>query len=74
MEYGWLVRITLDLEPGRIEQARRLSGITDVPELIHTALEQMVQRAAARRLAALGGTEPPSLARLRRYRRPRCGR
>ncbi|MBY0276923.1 type II toxin-antitoxin system VapB family antitoxin [Candidatus Binatia bacterium] len=67
------MRITLDLEPRRIAQARRLSGITDVSELIQTALEQMVHRAPARRLAALGDTEPLSRRRLPRRRRARCG-
>jgi hypothetical protein len=41
-----------------IRQAQEYTGITEKAALIRLALTQLVQREAARRLAALGGTMP----------------
>jgi Arc/MetJ family transcription regulator len=63
------MRTTLNLDASLVEEARQLTGIHEKTALLHAGLEVLIQREAARRLAALGGTEP----RLRpaRRRRPR---
>jgi Arc/MetJ family transcription regulator len=52
------MRTTLDLDEELIEEARKLTGIREKTALIHAGLNALVAREAARRLAALGGTEP----------------
>jgi metal-responsive CopG/Arc/MetJ family transcriptional regulator len=41
-----------------LDQAHKLSGIQSRPTLINEALKALVQREKARRLGALGGSEP----------------
>ena len=50
------MRTTLILDDDLIARARELTGIEEKTRLIHMGLEALVQRAAARRLAALGGS------------------
>src|SRR6202011_638159 len=50
-----------------LKQAARLSGITEKTAVVHAGLEALVARESAKRLAALGGSEP----RLRNIRRRR---
>jgi len=45
------------LDEGLISRARELTGIKEKTALVHAALEALIAREAARRLAALGGTE-----------------
>jgi len=52
------MRTTLDLDEGLIEEARELTGIQEKTALIHAGLKSLLAREAARRLAALGGSEP----------------
>jgi Arc/MetJ family transcription regulator len=52
------MRTTLNLDDELIEQAREATGIQEKTALVHEALRQLIQREAARRLAALGGTQP----------------
>jgi Arc/MetJ family transcription regulator len=52
------MRITLNLDDELLSQAQRLSGINERTQLIREALKALVQRESARRLAALGGSEP----------------
>lgn len=61
------MRTTLNIDRELLERARRLSGITEKTALLHAGLEALIARESARRLAALGGTEPA----LRRTRRRR---
>ena len=49
------MRTTLILDDELIAKARELTGIEEKTKLIHMGLEALVQRAAARRLSALGG-------------------
>lgn len=49
-----------------IERATKVSGIDDRDELIRAAVMQLLQRNAARRLIALGGTMPDAKAPPRR--------
>jgi len=52
------MRTTLDLDEELIEEARELTGIREKTALIHAGLKSLLAREAARRLAALGGSEP----------------
>jgi Arc/MetJ family transcription regulator len=61
------MRTTLNINDDLLKQAARLSGITEKTAIIHAGLEALVARESAKRLAALGGSEP----RLRKIRRRR---
>ena len=52
------MRTTLILDDALVDRARRLTGISEKTALVHAGLEALIARAAARRLAALGGTMP----------------
>lgn len=52
------MRTTLSLDDDLLEEARALTGIEHRPDLIREALHALIGREKARRLAALGGTEP----------------
>jgi hypothetical protein len=65
------MRTTLNLDQSLIERAGKLTGIREKTALIHAGLEALIGRASARRLAALGGTEPALRAAPRRRPSPR---
>ena len=52
------MRTTLIIDDGLLERARTLTGIQEKTALVRAALEALIAREAARRLAALGGTQP----------------
>ena len=52
------MRTTLNLDDELMQRAQRLSGIQGKTAVLHAGLEALIQRESARRLAALGGTEP----------------
>lgn len=52
------MRTTLNLDDDLIRTAREMTGIEEKTALIRHALKRLIEREAARRLAALGGTEP----------------
>jgi Arc/MetJ family transcription regulator len=52
------VRTTFNLDDGLLNEARRLTGMTQRTALIHEGLRALIQRESARRLARLGGSEP----------------
>ncbi|HEU4384584.1 MAG TPA: type II toxin-antitoxin system VapB family antitoxin [Anaeromyxobacteraceae bacterium] len=61
------MRTTLILRDEVVRKAARLTGIREKTALVHAGLEALIAREAARRLAALGGSEPGlELARRRR--------
>jgi Arc/MetJ family transcription regulator len=64
------MRTTLILDDSLIEEARQATGIREKTALVRAGLQALIAREAARRLAALGGSEPrlPSVPR----RRPRA--
>jgi len=66
------MRTTLLLDDGLVQEARRLTGLREKTAIVRAGLEALIARESARRLAALGGTEP----RLRQppRRRPRARR
>lgn len=60
-------RTTLILDENLLETAGRLTGIDEKTALVRAGLEALVARESARRLAALGGTEPDFKDVPRRY-------
>jgi Arc/MetJ family transcription regulator len=52
------MRTNLNLDDRLVARARLLSGIDQTGELVRAALEALVARESARRLAALGGSQP----------------
>lgn len=60
------MRTTLNLDDELVARARRLSGIEEKTALVHAGLEALIARESARRLAALGGSEPGLTAPRRR--------
>lgn len=61
------MRTTLNLDDELVERARKLTGIEEKTALLHAGLEALLERASARRLAALGGSDR-TLAPIRRRR------
>ena len=64
------MRTTLNLNDKLLREAGHLSGIKEKTALIHRGLQSLVSLEHARRLAALGASQP----RLRVARRRRPGR
>lgn len=52
------MRTTLIIDQNLFEQASQITGIRQKTALVRAGLEALIAREAARRLAALGGTEP----------------
>jgi len=61
------MRTTLILDDKLLERAREMTGIQEKTALVHAGLEALIAREAARRLAALGGSQPrlPNIPRRR---------
>ena len=51
-------RTTLNLDDELLRAAMEYSGIPEKTALIHQALRELIQRGAAQRLIAMGGTMP----------------
>jgi len=62
------MRTTLDIDEKLLEEAQRATGVTGKTAVIEQGLRALVERAARRRLAALGGEIPQ--AKGPRRRRP----
>ena len=52
------MRTTVNLDESLLDQAQRLSGLTERNTLIREGLKALIERESARRLAQLGGAEP----------------
>lgn len=52
------MRTTVTLDDSLVSTAREYVGIKDTSGLLREALKSLIEREAARRLAAMGGTEP----------------
>lgn len=52
------MRTTLILDEDLLARAREATGIREKTALVRAGLEALIAREAARRLAALGGTQP----------------
>jgi Arc/MetJ family transcription regulator len=60
------MRTTLILDDRLVEEAQRLSGIDGKSAVVRAGLEALIARESARRLAALGGSDPAAEAGRRR--------
>jgi Arc/MetJ family transcription regulator len=60
------MRTTIALDDDLIEQAQSYTGLREKSAIIREALQALIQREAARRLARLGGTQPQLLEVARR--------
>ena len=52
------MRTTLALDDELLEKVQSLTGPMDKTALVREALKALIQRESAKRLAALGGSEP----------------
>ena len=64
------MRTTLILDDELVDCAREATGIEEKTALVREGLKALLARAAARRLAALGGSEPAAEAIPRRRPEP----
>jgi Arc/MetJ family transcription regulator len=60
------MRVEIDIDDALLADAREYTSIDEIPTLIRVALQSLVQREAARRLARLGGSAPDLVAPPRR--------
>lgn len=63
------MRTTIALDDDLLRQAQHYTGITEKAALVREALTRLVRSEAARRLAALGGSDPSAEAAPRRRER-----
>jgi Arc/MetJ family transcription regulator len=68
------MRTTLILNDDLVAKARDLTGVQEKTALVHEGLRALITRESARRLAALGGSEPGLRAIPRRRVTPGAGR
>ena len=55
------MRPTIILDSTLVDRAKELTGIDEKTALVRAGLEALVARESARRLAALGGTDPDAM-------------
>ena len=60
------MRTTVNLDEALLERAAALTGVRERSVLLREALQALIERESARRLARLGGTEPDLAAAPRR--------
>lgn len=60
------MRTTVTLDDEIVEKARELTGVSETSALVRAGLEALVRVESARRLAALGGSDPDAEAPSRR--------
>jgi Arc/MetJ family transcription regulator len=63
------MRTTLNLDDDLVRDAMKYTGIREKTALIHAGLRELIQRAVAERLIALGGSDKRRRAKLPRRRR-----
>lgn len=64
------MRTTVTLDDELLAKAAELTGRTDTGSLVRLGLEALIARESARRLAALGGSDPGAIAAPRRRLAP----
>ena len=52
------MRTTINIDDELLAKAQRLTGMQEKATLLREGLKALIERESARRLAALGGTEP----------------
>jgi Arc/MetJ family transcription regulator len=63
---GEAMRTTVTLDDALVEKAMELTGISEKSALLRHGLQALIRIESARRLAALGGTDPDASAAPRR--------
>ena len=63
------MRTTLNIDAQLLEEAQRLTGVSERAALVREGLRALIERESARRLARLGASEP----KLERTPRRRLG-
>ena len=63
------MRTTLILDDELVDEARRVTGVSEKTALVHRGLRELIARESARMLAAMGGSAP----RLKRVPRRTAG-
>jgi Arc/MetJ family transcription regulator len=61
-----LMKTTMNLDADLVRRAKEMTGIEQTTAVVHEGLRALIAREAARRLAALGGSEPALRAPRRR--------
>ncbi len=64
------MRTTLALDDALVKEAQRLTGTTEKTGLVRQALQALIERESARRLALLAGSEPDATSVPRRQSTP----
>jgi Arc/MetJ family transcription regulator len=52
------MRTTLNIDDQLLDEAQRITGMTEKAALVREGLRALIERESARRLAQLGGSEP----------------
>ena len=60
------MRTTVTLDDAMVAKAAELTGVKETSALVRAALETLVRLESARRLAAVGGSDPKATAAPRR--------
>lgn len=60
------MRTTVTLDDDLVVRARALTGVTETSALVREGLETLIRVESARRLAALGGSDPKASSAPRR--------
>jgi Arc/MetJ family transcription regulator len=53
-----MARTTINLDDALLEEAERITGMSERTALVREGLKALIERESARRLAHLAGTEP----------------
>ena len=67
---GGAVRTTVTIDDELLERAAELTGVTERTALLREGLEALIRIESAKRLAALGGSDPKASAAPRRRTSP----
>ena len=65
------MRTTINLDQDLLDEASKMTGVSERTALLHEGLRALIQRESARRLALLGGTDPSAKAPPRRRSKPK---
>ncbi len=66
------MRTTLNIDDQLLKDAAQMTGVKEKTSLVRMGLEALLRREAAKRLAAMGGTDPHASAAPRRRRTPKA--
>ena len=53
-----IMRTTLNIDDQLLDEAQRITGLTEKVALVREGLRALIERESARRLAKLGGSQP----------------